>query len=91
MHAGTYMITYNDGLKTDKWSSLTLLGGSVKSDRLLRRFESTGNKRIDTGISFIADFNVDESVRIRMSPSVNTILLHDLDYSTITILKIWLM
>ena len=59
-----------------------------KSDRLLRRFESTGNKRIDTGISFIADFNVDESVRIRMSPSVNTILLHDLDYSTITILKI---
>ena len=64
MHAGTYMITYNDGLKTDKWSALTLLGGSFKSDRLLRRFESTGNKWIDTGISFIADFNVDESVRI---------------------------
>ena len=75
------LIPYNDGLKTDKSSASTLLYGSVKSDWILK------NKRIDIGISFIVYFNVDESVRIGISPTVNIILLDGLDYSTTTILK----
>ena len=67
---GDFYNPYNDGLKTDKSSASTLLDGSVKSDRILKRFENTENKWIDTGISFITYFNVDESLRIRMSPSV---------------------
>ena len=35
MYAGRYMITYNDALKTDKSSALTLLGESVKSDHYI--------------------------------------------------------
>ena len=35
MHAGRYMITCNDALKTDKSSALNLLGESVKSDHYI--------------------------------------------------------
>ena len=35
MHAGRYMITCNEALKTDKSSALNLLGESVKSDHYI--------------------------------------------------------